>query len=240
MVGSFLPYLNSSFLCLCLILVSGCGPSKSGQLQTDSASSSPDDPPSPVTSPTPAYTVTAAKTSESISLDRLLTEDVWGLTQLVRFSDPLHSDNEVRVRIVYTDSHLYIAYEVTDSQREATGAVLWQDDGADIYLDAGYERTAAPDANDRQFLANINGATNNPLVMTTTQVTTDGYLMKVAIPWSAIGVEPTAGRWLGVLLANGDRDAGVSSQFDWTKLVDTGAFARPNLWGTLILGTEAP
>ena len=45
---------------------------------------------------------------------------------------------------------------------------------------------------------------------------------------------------MGLLLANNDRDNGVSKQFDWLNVIATGNYAQPNLWGNLILGSPAP
>ena len=38
-----------------------------------------------------------------------------------------------------------------------------------------------------------------------------------------------------IFAGNNDRDNGVSVQFDWEKVMDTGNYAQPNLWGSLNL-----
>ena len=45
---------------------------------------------------------------------------------------------------------------------------------------------------------------------------------------------------MGLLLANNDRDNNTSSQFDWLDLIESGSYARPNLWGELELGDLVP
>ena len=70
--------------------------------------------------------------------------------------------------------------------------------------------------------------------------------MEIAIPWSSIGVIPTANKIMGLLLGNNDRDNNLSSQFDWANLINSGSYERPALWGNVILSsqtiysTEAP
>ncbi|KKT55332.1 MAG: Fibronectin, type III domain protein, partial [Candidatus Giovannonibacteria bacterium GW2011_GWB1_44_23] len=65
-----------------------------------------------------------------------------------------------------------------------------------------------------------------------------GYTMEIAIPWTVLGVTPAEGKKMGLLLGNNDRDNGVGKQFDWLGLINTGSYARPNLWGTIALGAS--
>ncbi|MEZ4272380.1 MAG: hypothetical protein R3C68_13435 [Myxococcota bacterium] len=62
--------------------------------------------------------------------------------------------------------------------------------------------------------------------------------MEVSIPWSILGGTPEPGQTFGVLVGNNDRDQGVSKQFDWNGLIETGSYARPYLWADLMLGTS--
>src|SRR3989338_7150953 len=48
-------------------------------------------------------------------------------------------------------------------------------------------------------------------------------------------VYPPAGKILGLLLTNNDRDLGIIKQFDWMNVIATGSYSQPNLWGSLTL-----
>jgi hypothetical protein len=209
----------------------------------------------------------AFKTLLPITIDGNLNESVWSRANFVTFSNPLRSDNIVKVSVLWDDENLYFGYDVTDNQVEATvrdltaegclgGPIgcrididnLFLDDGAEIYIDTQNSKSTSVDADDYLFLANINGATNVSRVQAKAVLRwcegcmgpfpiSLGYTMEIKLPWSALSTVPTAGKILGMLLANNDRDFGIPSQFDWLGLINTGAYTRPYLWGDLTLGS---
>ena len=180
--------------------------------------------------------LTAFKTLSPITLDGNLDESVWGQASFVTFSNPLRSDNAVKVSVLWDDANLYFAYDVRDDQIETSnGGSLSLDDGAEIYIDAQNTKSIVRDSNDYSFFANINNVTKPTAVTAKTLTKAGGYTMEIKIPWSALSVVPSAGRLLGLLLANNDRDFGKSFQFDWLGLINTGSYDRPNLWGTVTL-----
>ena len=112
---------------------------------------------------------------------------------------------------------------------------LYLDDGAEIYLDTANNKSTTMDANDYSFITNINDLVSQTGVSVKTVKTATGYTQEIMIPWTRIGTVFSVGKILGLLLANSDRDNGVSIQFDWRNVIDTGNYAQPNRWGNLNL-----
>jgi cellulose/xylan binding protein with CBM9 domain len=184
-----------------------------------------------------AGSLTALKTLSAIILDGNLNESVWNQANFVTFYNPLRSDNTLKISVLWDDANLYFGYDVTDAQLEALNDInsLYFDDGAEIYIDAQNNKSKSWDGNDYVFLANINDLTNSSSIGAKTLTKSGGYTMEIVIPWSAISTVPGAGKVLGLLLATNDRDFGKSFQFDWLGLINSGAYARPYLWGNLTL-----
>ncbi len=183
--------------------------------------------------------VTALKTPSTITVDGNLSESVWSQANSVQFSNPARSDNQVTVKTLWDDTNLYLAYLVQDAHREATNAALWQDDGAEVYIDVANDKSSAMDANDYSVGININNLSSASGVVGRTSTSSSGYTMEIQIPWSFLQTTPTIGKTMGLLLTNNDRDNGVSKQFDWLNVVATGSYAQPKLWGGLVLGSLA-
>ena len=179
--------------------------------------------------------LTALKAALPPVIDGSLSENVWSQANSVTFSNASHSDNTVVVSTLWDDTNLYFAYNVTDANLEAVNGSLYLDDGAELYLDTLNDKSTAMDADDYSFATNINDLVSNPGITSRKQPRTGGYTMEIKIPWSVIATTPSAGKTLGLLLANNDRDLGISKQFDWLNLINTGSYGRPNLWGNLVL-----
>lgn len=190
-------------------------------------------------SPPPSQnSITSLKTNTTITKDGTFSENVWNQANYVTFSNPSRSDNQVKVYTLYDDNNLYFAYEVTDAQLEATNVSLYQDDGVELFIDTQNNKTTSMDSNDYHFFININDLTLGGNINTKTITNQNGYTMEIAIPWTAINITPTPNMTMGLLLTNNDRDNGISSQFDWLNLIETGLYARPNLWGDIILSSQ--
>jgi len=189
----------------------------------------------PVTPPS-TNTLTALKTLTPITTDGIL-ELAWNQANSVTFSNSARSDNSVTVSALYDDTNLYFAYQVTDGNIEATGAKLWEDDGAEIYIDTQNNKSTSMDANDYSFQTNINNLTSNTSITAKTITTSTGYIQEITIPFTVLNITPN-NQTLGLLLANNDRDNNSSSQFDHMNLINSGNYSRPNLWGSLTLSTQ--
>ena len=196
--------------------------------------------------PVSTSSLSAKQTLSAIALDGSLSESAWASANSVSFSNPAQSNNMVTVKALWDSNNLYFAYDVTDSQLEALGdSYVFDDDGAEIYLDIANNKSTAMDQNDWHIGTNINNAItlykqDATLVLgasVSTQRLMGGYTQEIAIPWSLIGTTPQANKVIGLLLANNDRDNGIIKQFDWMNVIATGNYAQPNLWGDLILSS---
>jgi hypothetical protein len=186
------------------------------------------------------------KTSTPITIDGALSDCGWANANSVTFTNTAQSDNSVKVRVLWDNTNLYVAYEVTDSKLENPAISIWSQDAIELYLDAGHEKSDAIDANDYQVIisaANEIGlfyAAVGKTIQKATVTSATGYVVEMRIPWTEINTSPVAGKVMGALFANDDRDADVKKSFDWKNLIATGGFARPNLWGDIVLsGAEA-
>jgi hypothetical protein len=165
---------------------------------------------------TPA--LTSIKASSAISIDGNLGESVWSQANSVQFSNSARSDNQVTVKTLWDDTNLYLAYVVQDANREATNVSLYQDDGAEVYIDVADNKSSSLDTNDYHFAVNINGVSSLNGVFGKSLTNSAGYSIEIQIPWSLLQTTPALGKRMGLLLGNNDRDNGVSKQFDWLNL----------------------
>lgn len=182
--------------------------------------------------------INALHTLTPITIDGILSEDAWNRTAHVTFSNPARSDNQVKVYTLWNNNYLYFAYVVKDSELEAQNQTYWQDDGAEIFLDTENDKTTNMNSNDHHFIININDQAQPTGINVRTATKPDGYVMELSIPWVLINTTPSLGKTMGLLLAINDRDNGTSVQFDWLGLIETGSYARPNLWGDIVLSNK--
>ena len=190
-----------------------------------------------VTNPS-ADSVNSLNTVSPIAIDGILSEAAWSQAEYVTFSNPSRSENQVKVYTLWDSDYLYIAYNVSDSHLEALNQEYWQDDGAEIYLDTENDKTTSMDPNDYHLLFNINDQRLPIGTNVKTAISPDGYIMEISIPWTLINTIPLPSKTMGLLVANNDRDNGTTAQFDWLDLIETGNYARPNLWGDIVLSDE--
>ncbi|KKS54332.1 MAG: hypothetical protein UV20_C0035G0010, partial [Candidatus Magasanikbacteria bacterium GW2011_GWA2_42_32] len=114
----------------------------------------------------------------------------------------------------------------------------------EIYLDGGHEQSLTYDLNDRQFVQGYNDATlaalqNGTGVLHNTTNITGGYTVEMAIPWSNLGLTPSANMTLGFDLQQNDDDTGgnVQSVKGWNST--TGAnYKDTSAFGTLTLSSQ--
>ncbi len=163
-------------------------------------------------------------------------------------------------RFLWDDARLYLAAEIEDPDLAApqTGrdGMLWESDAIELMIDPLLTRSATPDGDDRHVIvsaagdvldANGAGASEDrsadlgveqsvALEGTLDDASADtGWRVELAIPWSAIGITPSAGTHLGADVALDDASAGGLEYADWAGLT---SFATPSAWNELrLLGT---
>ncbi len=151
-------------------------------------------------------------------------------------------DLDATYKITYDATNLYLLFDVTDDAlvRDGTGGT-WEDDGVEIYIDMGNDKSGTYGANDFQYSFNWNSATileNKHSALTGVTLgqanRVGGYVMEVRIPWSTLGGAPSAGAYMGFdVKVNDDDNNGTRDNelgwFDGTYL----AWGNPSLFGTL-------
>ncbi|MFN0061007.1 MAG: sugar-binding protein [Myxococcaceae bacterium] len=202
----------------------------------------PSPPPPPGGTQLPAGTLTSPLASAAVTVDGQLSESLWASADYAQFSSSAHSDNAVRAKAAWDATHLYFAFDVTDAQLESGTGQLWLDDGIEVHLDRGNEKSTSMDANDFSFTFNIAGAVSDAATRAAAVTRTGGYILEVAIPWTRVGFTPGSNAVFGLLIGNNDRDNGTSRQFDWVGAIASGSYFNPSLWGSLTLtgGSGAP
>jgi hypothetical protein len=186
-------------------------------------------------------TIKSIKTYSTITIDGNLNEPIWNSADSITFSNSGRSDNIAKVYTLYDNSNLYFAYDITDSKLETYNGDLWNEDGAEIFIDTLNDKTTSTNSNDYHIMANINDLKSPTSINVKTIKSTNKYAMEIAIPWTSINTQPSLGKKIGILIGNNDRDSNVSKQFDWLGIIDIlpGSYSRPNLWGNLTLISRA-
>ncbi len=159
--------------------------------------------------------------------------------------------------VAWDDTHLYLAFQVTDDQfvQQASGRYLYRGDSTEILVDTnllGDQNARVLNLDDYQLgFSPGNPVGQNPEVWLwyprsmerrATEVRiaalpwAHGYQIEVAVPWSTLGVYPQAGLRLGFNAAISDNDApGTQVQ---QSMASTSPFRRltnPTTWGELVL-----
>ncbi len=160
----------------------------------------------------------ALKTSSEITIDGVLDEQAWadaavGTDFIQREPDTGQPSSErTEVRVVYTPKILYVGVYCFDSEPSLVinkemqrDQPLWRDDSLDILFD-----TFDDNRNAYVFETNPNGAQTDALITdegrsfnlqwdgvwnVKAQVTADGWVAEIAIPFSTLRFDPAAEQW---------------------------------------------
>jgi hypothetical protein len=143
----------------------------------------------------------------------------------------------------YDANYLYILVDVTDDVVQADGGNNWDNDGIEIFLDLGNDKTGVYGANDFQFAFVTGNTTPFEYKHTTTAgivnfaqgAKAGGYIMEIRLSWSGMGVSvPSAGSYVGFDVGvNDDDNNGVrDNQLSWNDPTFT-EYNNTALFGTL-------
>ncbi|OAV44539.1 hypothetical protein A3850_008560 [Lewinella sp. 4G2] len=146
--------------------------------------------------------------------------------------------------MLWDDRGLYFFVSVTDDDLVNDSRDFFQDDGVEILLDLGYNRSESVDGNDHRLTAQYNGGTIvsdfNGNISQGTSVrfmdTDKGYDAEISLPWFALGTTPNAGMFLGldVVINDDDGSGNADHRVTWFS-TDVDAAEKPNLFGTTFL-----
>jgi hypothetical protein len=199
----------------------------------------------------------AAESEDSDRERRLVKEGVLGTINVLRELDIKTGTNRVRATsnvddkacntvtfgALWDDTCLYVGVKVLDANLQKTSETWYMNDSVEVYVDPTHNQATQYDPQDRQFVkvwndAAIYGA-NAAGVLHGWAAITGGYTVELAIPWSNLGVTPSAGMTLGFDVGNNNSDGscGRNTQLMWhgtdQNWQDTSAF------GDLRLSSES-
>jgi hypothetical protein len=152
------------------------------------------------------------------------------------------ASNTVTFGALWDDTYLYVGVKVLDGNLQKTSEAGYMNDSVEVYVDPTHNKATTYDSQDRQFVKVWNDAalhgTNTAGVMHGWAAITGGYTVELAIPWSNLGVTPSAGMTLGFDVGNNNSDGpcGRNTQLMWhgtdQNWQDTSAF------GDLVLSAQ--
>lgn len=217
-------------------------------------------PPPPTASPSPSPSPTPS--AVIIPINRVTTpplidgnmDSIWAqahrlaLEHVVIGNDtPARPDLAAGYRILYDDQALYLLVDVVDDARyNDSQAEWWEDDGVEIYLDGNLSRGTTYDGvDDYQLLFRWHDDTVQigpnsaplPIGLRFQQVdTSNGYRVAVAIPLTAVGMNPKVGDTFGldVHVLDDDDGGGREHKLAWHTVVDDSWF-NPSRFGVVEL-----
>jgi len=154
-------------------------------------------------------------------------------------------------KMTWDDNALYFLVQVEDDMLINDSGITrpYFDDGIEIYIDGGNDKSNSYDANDHQYIFRWNdnniyeypGGNQNPIGVTSGwSGTGSSYTYEMKIEWSAIGVSPAS--ILGFDVHINDDDTGGNqrdAKLTWTPLVADNAWQDPSVFGEILLNSEA-
>ncbi|MNI11481.1 Endo-1,4-beta-xylanase A precursor [compost metagenome] len=189
-----------------------------------------------------SYTlIPVTKTNAAIQVDGLLDETVWAITNQANKNVLSTSNNTTQFGVIWDNTYLYVGVTVFDGNLYNNSPEPYSDDSVEIYIDGNHNQAATYDSYDRQFIKGWNDSALYEARSLTNGIqhawaaTAAGYSVEMAIPWSSLGITPSAGMMIGFDVANNDEDDGNgrNSQTVWagvsTNWTNTSAFGELKL-----------
>lgn len=184
----------------------------------------------------------------------------WLKADSISFENQQISNNKTTVKTLWNEDSLYICFRVEDRdlrayQSEKDHPRLFLDDMVEVLIDADNDKGFCWKTDDIVYHINLLGqkkddrgtpecksnpawdgtATYTLRIEGTLNDTTDidhGYFIKIAFPWTELGLVPITGTKIGVNFANGDNNGKGRQLYDW---VGANPMRSPHEFGTLIL-----
>ncbi|WP_420460604.1 sugar-binding protein [Neolewinella sp.] len=191
-----------------------------------------------------------AGTDASITIDGEIDQaydraDVYAMLNEVQPGISDAEDFSANWRALWDTSGLYFIVGVTDDTLINDSENWYDDDGVEIYIDARNEKATTYDNNDHQIVIRYGQDTiydtKNQLgagSRSAIRLTEGGYTVEAYIPWTALGINPTAGTFIGLDVHGIDDDAGEGGndgKLAWFATIDE-SYKNPSLFGTALLG----
>ncbi len=172
------------------------------------------------------------------------TDDFWPVSGLVDNFDTMNISASYRA--LWDSNNLYLYVDVVDNSRFGdSGSDVYKDDSVEIFLDSRNEKSSNFDDNDYHFMVrpgdptiHVGHSSDPPLTPLTyawsNHINDAGYVVEIAIPWSAVGRTP--GGQIGLELhVNDDDDGGDrEGQTGWRTSSST-TYLDPSTFTTVDL-----
>lgn len=148
------------------------------------------------------------------------------------------ADLSANVKALYNSQFLYVLYAVTDNLKRASSTNFWENDAVELYIDGNYEKATSYDANDFQFVFSYDaskiqeGHSKSVTGITAkSSLTSTGYIVEAAIPWTLIGTTPTDNKTLGIDFHVNDSDLALrDGKLSWFATQDN-SYSNPSTFG---------
>ncbi|MBM7563660.1 sugar-binding protein [Paenibacillus sacheonensis] len=166
------------------------------------------------------------------TIDGELSEPGWAVNNRVEKMITGASDNNVTFGSMWNDDKLFVAMKVLDANlvNDTAGALTYQDDSIELYLDGDNARGSVFGTDDHQITLGWHdeqlSVGGDIAGITFAQKDIDGgFTVEMAIPWSGIGIQPPANNAvIGFDAAYNDDDGGNGglrqSQLMWRGNAD--------------------
>jgi hypothetical protein len=178
-------------------------------------------------------------------------DEGWGgaesfvLTKVIRGARDDDADLAATFSAVWDSDRLYLLINVVDDESQVDSDQRYMDDGIEVFIDAVNAKSGSYTATDFQFRI-IRGSetvweknANTDGVACGMDDHAGGYRCEMAIPWSTLGVSPSAGSFIGMdVHVNDDDDGGDRDcKIAWEDANDE-AWQDPSVFKTVRLGEE--
>ncbi len=189
--------------------------------------------------------ITVSYVSDSLMVDGNLDESAWDIATDVSKEVIGTTNNTAKFGVLWDSAYLYIGMEVLDDNLYNDSTYVHEDDSVEIYIDGDHNHGTTYDSYDRQFIKGWNDETlfekngKKTGVLHAWATITGGYSIELAIPWSNLGITPTAGMTIGFSVGYNDDDDGGEREGQAMWIGTANNYLDTSSLGDILLG-EAP
>ena len=191
----------------------------------------------------PAGTITAKKASSVVTVDGSLSESSWNLNKTISKVAYGSTTNTATFGSSWDNTYLYIGVKVLDDHLYSGASNVWKTDAVEIYIDSDHNKGTSYDSHDRQYIKGYNTTTlfasgSSTGVLHAWSSISGGYSVEIAIPWSNLGLSPSAGTTIGIDVGFDDYDSATDTggQNVWNG--DVNDFNNTSKFGNLVLSSN--
>ena len=187
-------------------------------------------------------TLNAEKVSTAPVIDGQLSESGWKLQTSIAKSVIGIRNNTTTFDVLWDNTYFYVGAKVLDSILKNDSPNVWNDDGVEIYIDPNHSHSTTYDATDLQLIKGYNDAAlyaatsnNTSGVLHKWATVSGGYTVELAIPWSKLGVTPTANMTIGFDIGVNDDDNGSARDAQMTWNGTSNNYRNTSAFGHVVL-----